>query len=155
MKESDLVFRDYTHTKWGFPCRGLAVRALSAALPYLKIPPGYRAEVAVTVVGSARMRTLNRRWRKVDRPTDVLAFPLHMRPVKSYTSVALGDVFICPDVVRRKASDSGVAVRTHLKWALVHGFLHLAGYDHENSASSARRMASLESRILRKLDIRH
>lgn len=151
MNKTDLVFRDFTRRHSPVPCRGLAVRALRAARPYLKVSPGKTAEVSVTVVGTARMRALNRRWRKVDKPTDVLSFPLPMRPIQGYTAISLGDIFVCPDVVRAKAKASGTAYRKQMKWTLVHGLLHLAGYDHEKGVTAAKKMNAAERRILKRM----
>ncbi len=93
---------------------------------------------------------LNRRYRKVDKPTDVLSFPLHRQPIRGYTAVSLGDLFICPAVVRAKAKIDKHTVRVQMKWTIVHGLLHLAGYDHKTSIT-ARRMTSLERTILQKI----
>ena len=102
----------------------------------------------MTVIGARRMRTLNRKWRKVDKPTDVLAFPLFPATPKGYTHISLGDVFVCPEVVRAKAKAAGNTYRHQMQWTLAHGFLHLAGYDHERSAAAAKRMRSAEEAIL-------
>ena len=147
MKDLDLVFKDTTRST--IPCRGLVVRAFRAAKPFLKIPKRHTTELGVQLIGPARMRALNRKWRKVDTPTDVLSFPLLQRPIQGYTAIALGDLYICPAVVRAKAQADGRPVKDQMKWTIVHGLLHLAGYDHEKSASAARRMASAERAILR------
>ncbi|HXV27283.1 MAG TPA: rRNA maturation RNase YbeY [Candidatus Paceibacterota bacterium] len=151
MSEFDLVFRDLTRKRDPVLRRALVVRALRAASGALRVPRGITAEIAVTVVGPRRMRSLNRKWRKVDNPTDVLAFPLHPRTPKGYTSVSLGDIFICPDVVRLKARQAGNPYSGQAKWSLVHGILHLAGYDHEKSTAAAKRMEAQERKILRSL----
>jgi rRNA maturation RNase YbeY len=110
------------------------------------------AELAVTLVGSARIRALNRKWRKTDKATDVLAFPLQHARIEGYTAVSLGDLFICPSVVRAKARAWGRPVRAQLKWTIVHGLLHLAGYDHERGSRAAARMAATERQLLRHID---
>lgn len=130
-------------------------RVCTAALPYLKVPHGRTAEVSIVLVGTARMRTMNRRYRRKDKSTDVLSFPLPTRPIKGYTAISLGDLFISPADVARKAVQAGRPVRAQMAWTVVHGLLHLAGYDHERSAREARNMAALEKKILRKFDIRH
>ena len=145
----DLVYREQVRDT--VPCRGLVVRAVRAAWPLLKVPRSHTAELGVTIVGQARMRGLNKRWRKVDRPTDVLAFPLQQPKIAGYTAVSLGDLFICPAVVRAKARDWGRPVRTQMKWTIVHGLLHLAGYDHERGKARAARMAALEKRLLKRI----
>ena len=151
MKDLDLVYRDLTRQHSPVPCRGLAVRAFRAAKPHLRLPRGTTAELSVTLVGPARMRALNKRYRRHDEPTDVLSFPLPGPRIRGYTAVSLGDLFICPAIVRAKAVQWGRPMRTQMKWTLVHGLLHLAGYDHERGPRGAARMASLERTILRRL----
>jgi probable rRNA maturation factor len=152
MKDLDLVFRDMT--RGTMPRRGTVVRAFRAAKPWMRVPTKHTAELGVQIIGLGRMRALNRRYRKVDRPTDVLSFPLHQRPIRGYTVVSLGDLFICPAVVRAKAKAEGRALRAQMEWTVVHGLLHLAGYDHEKNAAAAGRMAAVEQRILKKLETR-
>jgi len=145
----DLVYRNLVREN--IPCRGLVVRAVRAAWTLLKVPRGMTAELAVTLVGPTRMRSLNRRWRRTPRATDVLSFPLQHARIAGYTAVSLGDLFICPSVVRAKARAWGRPVRAQLKWTIVHGLLHLAGYDHERSSRAAARMAAAERNIMKKL----
>ena len=147
----DLTFIDYTRAKPRLMGRVLASRIVRATLPYMKLPGTGNLEVAVVMVGTERMRGMNRKWRKVDKPTDVLAFPLPGPRPKGYTSILLGDVFICPIIVRKKAARGGLSERAQMQWSLVHGLLHLAGHDHERSAVAAQKMAAVEQQILNKL----
>lgn len=133
--------------------RAFFSRVAASAEPHLKIPKGHRAEVGITLIGPRAMRKLNRTRRGVDAPTDVLSFPLHMKPISGYTALLLGDLFVCPDIVRVHAKASGRSVRHQMEWTVIHGFLHLAGHDHEKSAAAARRMFSLEQQILNSLDV--
>lgn len=149
MRTLDLAFRD--STRGAMPWRGLVLRAFRAARPWLRIPKGYTVELGVQIIGPTRMRALNRRYRKVDKPTDVLSFPLHQRPIQGYTAVSLGDLFICPAVVRAKAKVCDRSIRAQMQWTVVHGLLHLAGYDHEKNAAAARRMAARERTIVRRM----
>lgn len=132
--------------------RAFFARICEVVAPHFKLPRGHRGEVGITLVSKVRMRTLNRTRRRIDRPTDVLSFPLHMKPINGYTAVLLGDLFICPDVVSEHAQESGLSVRDRMAWTVVHGLLHLAGYDHERGAAAARSMASLEQKILKKIE---
>jgi len=145
----DLVLNNCTKSR--AHSRAFFSRICHATESALRVPKGHRAEVGITLVPKARIRTLNRTRRRIDKPTDVLSFPLHMEPINGYTSVLLGDLFICPDVVREYAQESGVSVRDRMAWTVVHGLLHLAGYDHEKSAAAAKRMFSTERRILKRL----
>lgn len=133
--------------------RAFFVRVCEAAGPYVKVPARHTAEVGITLVGAVAMRSLNRKRRNVDTATDVLSFPLHMKPISGYTAVLLGDLFICPDVVREHAAVSGRTVRSQMAWTVIHGLLHLAGHDHERSAAAARKMFSLEQKILTTLGL--
>src|SRR5581483_5875759 len=83
--------------------------------------------VNVAVVSDARVRALNRRYRGVDRVTDVLSFPADSQTVPRF----LGDIVIARGVARRQAREAGHAERVELRVLALHGFLHLLGYDHE------------------------
>ena len=147
----DLVLHNRTKSRvYG---RAFFLRVLDAAEASLQLPKGHRAEVGIALIGPTAMRTLNRTRRNVDKTTDVLSFPLHMKPISGYTAVLLGDLFICPDAVRRHAAESGRSVRSQMAWTAIHGLLHLTGHDHERSAAAARKMFSLEQKILTTLGL--
>jgi len=99
-----------------------------------------REELSIALVSDREIRALNRRWRRKDRTTDVLAFPL-LEPQ------SLGDVVISLDTARRQAREGGWPLATELRRLLAHGILHCRGYDHERAAD-ARRMAAAERRLL-------
>ncbi|UCG84759.1 MAG: rRNA maturation RNase YbeY [Gemmatimonadota bacterium] len=82
------------------------------------------ADVSVTFLSGQRMRALNRRTFGVDRATDVIAFAL------PHPGRIVGDVYVCPSVARRAAERLGVPVRQELLRLVVHGTLHVLGYDH-------------------------
>lgn len=142
----DLVLHNRTRSR--ALGRALAARTCAAVLPYLRLGRARSVEVGIVLVGAAAMRTLNRNRRGIDEPTDVLSFPLATRPISGYTALLLGDLFICPEVVRRKANAAGRSAREQMRWTLIHGMLHLGGYDHEQSPAAARRMFALEQTIL-------
>ena len=100
----DLVFIDHTRSKPRLISRGLALRVVEKTLPHLKFRKGMGVEVAVIIVGERRIRELNAKWRKVDNSTDVLAFPLPGPRVRGYTSISLGDIFICPMIWKYRLS---------------------------------------------------
>ena len=97
-------------------------------------------ELSIALVTDREMRTLNLRWRKQDRPTDVLSFPLEEPGI-------LGDVVVSIDTARRQAKEGGWPLAAELRRLLAHGILHCRGYDHE-SAADARRMAAAERKLL-------
>ena len=92
------------------------------------------AELAIVLTDVARIRALNRVWRGFDKPTNVLSFPapgqLRRGKPKAVT-LPLGDLVICAQVVRQEAVRDGKPVEAHWAHMVVHGTLHLAGYDHE------------------------
>jgi probable rRNA maturation factor len=104
-------------------------------------------EVSVLLVGERRSRTLNARYRGRDKSTNVLSFPA---PAVARSSGLLGDLVICPAVLRAEAREQQKDVRAHWAHMVVHGLLHLLGYDHEHEPEAAR-MERREVRVLRRL----
>ena len=112
-----------------------------------------RREIGVRVVGRAESRRLNARYRGKDHPTNVLSFPatpLPAAPNGAAELQPLGDLVICPQVLRTEAREQGKSLRAHWAHLVVHGALHLIGYDHERAAD-ARRMERREVAVLRRL----
>lgn len=100
--------------------------------------PGFA--LTLRVVGAAESRRLNKKFRNKNRPTNVLTFDS-------------GDVVLCHPVIRREARAQGKSLAAHYAHLVVHGVLHLRGYDHEKKRDAAR-MEALEIRILRRIGIR-
>ena len=109
------------------------------------------SELSVVLVGDAAMRRLNRDYRGKDRPTDVLAFSL-LEGTGAGVSDAIGDVVISTATAARQARENGLTLRQEIDRLLVHGILHLVGYDHERSAAEARKMRRMESVCLKTLE---
>jgi probable rRNA maturation factor len=107
---------------------------------------GTDREIGVSVVGAAESRRLNARYRGKDKPTNVLSFPVPQLPVKG----PLGDLVICPQVLRAEAREQKKTLRAHWAHLVVHGALHLIGYDHEIDADASR-MERREISVLRRL----
>lgn len=91
------------------------------------------AQVSVAFIGPTRMRSLNREWKHHDRPTDVIAFAL-----PGPGGELVGDVYICPAVARAEAKRLGLPARQELIRLVVHGTLHVLGYDHPEGAGRTR-----------------
>jgi probable rRNA maturation factor len=110
-----------------------------------------RSELSLELIGDGRMRRLNREYRKKDRPTDVLAFPIREavmpRGVRPVTQM-LGDVVISLPTAVRQAKEAGRSIDDELAMLLVHGMLHLCGYDHERNRRQAARMSRRERALL-------
>ena len=106
------------------------------------------AEVSIRLVDEAEMTALNSRYRDKAGSTNVLSFPVDLPGGIDHP--LLGDIVICPAVVNREAAEQEKTPRQHWSHMLVHGSLHLLGYDHVES-SDARVMEALETEILRGL----
>lgn len=108
------------------------------------------AELSLLLVSDAVMRQLNRDWRGADRPTDVLSFAQAEGPGGAPSGL-LGDVVISIDTARRQAAERAATLGSELDRLLIHGVLHLLGYDHERSPAEARRMQRRERALARRL----
>ena len=108
------------------------------------------AELSVLLVSDAEMRRLNRSYRGTDRSTDVLAFS-QREGVGGAPPGLLGDVVISVDTAKRQAAERGASLGREGERLLIHGLLHLLGYDHERSAGEARRMQRRERLLARRL----
>ena len=130
------------------PIVALAERILVAE----EMPAG--SEVAIVLVGEEEMAGYNERFMERTGPTDVLAFPIEqLAPGQVPTTIAngqplsLGDIFICPAVVKNQAFELGVPLNHELALITTHGILHLLGYDHTDPADAAR-MTARERELL-------
>lgn len=105
-------------------------------------------EIAVRVVGLAESQRLNCDYRHKDSPTNVLSFPAGaMEGLPPDEVRPLGDIVVCAPVVQREAAEQGKAHADHWAHMLVHGTLHLLGYDHQAQAEAVE-MEALEARVL-------
>lgn len=105
-----------------------------------------KRSLTVALADDRRVRALNARDRKKDKPTNVLSYPSGERGY-------LGDVVLARQTVWREAKSQGKTPADHVAHLVVHGTLHLLGYDHETGDADAERMEALERRILAKLGI--
>jgi len=109
-------------------------------------------EVSIGIVGSSAMKKLNKNYRNKNRVTDVLSFSendIRTPKFKAQTKNYLGEVIICYPQALRQAKQNNQTLSNELELLLVHGVLHLLGYDHEKSGE-AKKMEALEQRILSK-----
>jgi len=117
---------------------------------------GAGAELAVRVVRPAESKRLNAQYRGRNTPTNVLSFPVPQMPAAAAASRAaprpLGDLVICASVVRAEARRQHKAIKAHWAHLVIHGALHLLGYDHERDAQ-ARRMERREVAVLKRFGI--
>ena len=132
-----------------------AASALAYCTPELANP---RLSVSLLFTGDADMRELNRKWRGKDRPTNVLSFPMLERAELLTLNPdgppeLLGDIALALETCTREAADKGISLGDHTAHLIVHGLLHLAGYDHEASPGDARAMEALEINALARMGI--
>lgn len=128
----------------------LVIRAAKAALAAAGAPNGPAAgpaELAVRLTDDAGLQALNRQYRGKDRPTNVLSFPGDPADALPGEPVPLGDLALAYGTVAREASEQGKSLADHLSHLIVHGTLHVLGYDHETESEAAE-MEALEVRIL-------
>jgi rRNA maturation RNase YbeY len=104
-----------------------------------------RAELSVALVGDKEMRPLNAKYRKKNQTTDVLSFFVADQPKAS--PIILGDVIISVEQARRQAKARKKTLKSEMVTLLIHGILHLLGYDHERSERQARIMFALERKL--------
>jgi probable rRNA maturation factor len=123
---------------------------------------GQGREIAVRVVAERESQRLNKLWRGKDKPTNVLSFPAPALPVdrvkrgSSRTAVLpLGDLVICAPVVRQEARRDGKTLEAHWAHMVVHGALHLVGFDHERGELDRRKMERREVSVLRSFGFRN
>ena len=113
-------------------------------------PRTARGDLAIALVSDARMRALNRRYRRRDYATDILSFPAENGQARKHPAPrSLGDLVIATGVARRQAREAGHSYQTELRVLALHGLLHLLGYDHDDSGDNGR-MKRLELRLRRK-----
>jgi len=111
--------------------------------PFPKMPP----EVSLVFTDEASIREINAEWRSQDKPTNVLSFPAFPLTPGKMPGPMLGDIILAQETLVREAQALDKPFDEHLTHLLVHGFLHLFGYDHMEE-SDAERMEGLETRIL-------
>lgn len=119
-------------------------RATSAILKHIGKT---NADVSIHCVGDKKMRQLNRIHRGVDRPTDVLSFPMDRGTIVEQDMFDLGDIFLSVPYIRRQAKRYKISFKEEFLRMLIHGILHSVGYDH-GRASDAKEMFALQESLL-------
>ena len=136
----------------GWP-EGLDARAEQAvreALKQSKAKIAGAAELSIVLTDDAAQRELNRQWRGIDKPTNVLSFP-QIEPFEPIVGI-LGDIVLARETLEREAAELDKPFADHFTHLVVHGFLHILGYDHEEEGD-ALDMEGLETRILASLGV--
>ena len=115
-------------------------------------------ELTILIASDARISALNKDYRGIDGPTDVLSFAAREGPpfiTPEGSSTYLGDVVVSYPTAVEQAKEAGHAIETELALLIVHGCLHLLGYDHGESAESLQQMSSRQDLILKRVPIAH
>ncbi len=147
----DLTFTNSTKHK-AFS-RAFFEKMVRASIKELKLEKK-NIGLSINLVSMAKIKTLNKKYRDKNKSTDVLSFPLHNQLLPNKTKehiLELGDIFICPDVALEKSQKSSKNFKEELEFLVVHGFLHLLGYDHEKSSKAEQEMFKLQDKILKSL----
>ncbi len=140
------------------PAETLVIEAAEAALAFAG--PAYAVELSVRLTGDAEMRTFNRTYRGRDSATNVLSFALTTEddaqagvlPQQEGAANLLGDILVAYETCANEADDQAKPLADHLRHMVVHGVLHLLGYDHETEDEAAQ-MEGLERDILSQLGV--
>ncbi len=111
------------------------------------------AEVSVTFVDLEQIHALNLEYRNVDRPTDVLSFPLFEEEVLDAGAIPLGDIVLCLQQAEIQAKEYGHSLEREVSFLCVHSVLHLLGYDHETSEEDEKEMFARQEEILNQMNI--
>lgn len=120
-----------------------------AILNALDCPDG---ELSLLIVDDDKIAALNQQYRGRSGPTNVLAFPMKEGDFADIMPHLLGDVVISVETCTREAAAGGIPFEQHFNELLVHGILHLFGYDHERSQAEDRRMRAKSDEILQRID---
>lgn len=150
MIELDIVAESSLWSGLGDP-QTWARPAVEAALAASRRSPGKAVEVTVLLADDAAVQALNRAWRGQDKPTNVLSFPSSM-PAGPAQPCHLGDIALAYETLERESAAERKTLADHATHLIVHGVLHLFGYDHDTEAD-AEEMEALEIEALARLGI--
>jgi probable rRNA maturation factor len=129
----------------------LCQKAIDQACLHAHPKPMNGAELSILFTNDAEIQTLNKQWRNINKPTNILSFPAVL-PNKIAKSPLLGDLALGFETIAQEAKTDEKTFENHLIHLIIHGFLHILGYDHETDAD-ALIMEALEIKILAKLNI--
>ena len=151
----DLVFKNNTSQK--ILSEKFFKKILVTGIKELKIQDK-NVELSLNLVGEAKIKELNKKYRSKNVTTNVLSFSLKEPRLKKYGILPLGDIFICLPFAVKEAERQNISLEKELAWLTVHGLLHLLGYDHPDDEVSGPRlkrrgekMFQLENKILNKI----
>jgi probable rRNA maturation factor len=109
------------------------------------------AELSILIVDDQQIAQLNHQYLNREGPTNVIAFPMNQGPFSDIVPSLLGDVVISADTTHREAQSAGIGLQDRFDQLLIHGTLHLLGYDHEGTVDEARKMEEKANELLQLL----
>lgn len=131
---------------------GLVERAAGAAFAELRLARNNPSELSVVFTDDAAVQALNAEWRGKDKPTNVLSFPAFPPARGGQLPPMLGDIVLAAETVAREAAEEKKPIENHVSHLVIHGLLHLLGYDHETD-DEAEEMEAVERAALARLAI--
>ena len=126
--------------------------AIAATVDTAKLRFPNEAELSVVLSNDEQVQILNKSWRKIDRPTNVLSFPVEDVAIGEMPGLLLGDIVLSIETITKEAAEQGISFNNHLSHLVIHGFLHIFGYDHIED-QEAEQMEALETACLGRLGI--
>jgi probable rRNA maturation factor len=154
MTEIDILVEDWPAANW----HALAKDVTGALFAHAEIAPivtqADEIEIAIRLSSDDEVRQLNARWREKDAPTNVLSFPMDDIAAQTLPgqAVMLGDIILAQGVCSREAAKRGITLADHASHLIVHGVLHLLGFDHIDD-TQAERMESIERDVMKGLGL--
>lgn len=109
-------------------------------------------EISIVITDNAQIQQLNKTYRKVDKPTNVLAFPMQEGEFSDIAPSLLGDIVISCEKAEQEADSANISIDERMSQLLIHGILHLVGFDHETSPGDAQNMEDKSLALLRKIE---
>lgn len=150
----DVDSDDWPMGEW----EALANRAAEGAAKVAPELSNPRLQTSILFTSDSEVHALNKQWRGRDKPTNVLSFPMLTRHELLALETdgppeMLGDLALAFETCAREAAEKNISVADHTAHLIIHGLLHLVGYDHETSDADAEKMEDLEVQILAKMGI--
>ena len=112
-------------------------------------------EISVVITNNEQIQQLNFKYREIDKPTNVLAFPMQEGQFGNITPGLLGDIVISCETAQKEAKKANISLAERISQLLIHGILHLIGFDHEASESDAEKMEEKSLELLRQIEDNH
>lgn len=109
-------------------------------------------EISIVITDNDQIQQLNKKYRGLDKPTNVLAFPMQEGQFADITPGLLGDVVISCETAQQEADKANLSLDERMSQLLIHGILHLIGFDHETSQKDAQKMEDKSLELLRKIE---